>query len=493
MSHGAAEPGARAGLDRPAGPGENARPMDALPPSSDSETPSSAAPGVRWPHAAVLVVDDEPGMLSFLLKALAPRCGWVHGAGSAEEAQALMARHRIDLVILDIALPGMSGIELLRWMPSHSQSCEVVLISAFADLDTAIEAIRAGASDLLPKPFRLTQVLNAVRQGLERARLKRENWLLRRNLSQNLPPADGLVGRSIVIKGLQAALQRVAAVDSTVLLTGESGTGKEVAALSLHRLSPRALAPFVTVNCATTDPSQLEAELFGQGGSLPPRDGLIVCAQGGTLFLDQIGELPLSLQATLLRVLEDHRLRPVGSEQAIPVDLRVVAASNRSLPALVVGGRFRADLYYRLQVVEIALPPLRAHKEDIPDLVAHFVMTLAPRLGVAPIEVSTDEMRFLQQHDWPGNVRELRNLVERSLIVGALNVSALYQSLARAERTVRAPALPVPGEPVDLETLERRHILAVLDSVGGDKTRASQLLGISRRTLERRCAEWSQP
>jgi DNA-binding NtrC family response regulator len=332
----------------------------------------------------------------------------------------------------------------------------------------------------------VAQVLGACKQVLERARLKRENWVLRRALHQRTAAADGLVGRSIVIKGLQAALHRVAVVDSTVLLTGESGTGKELAALALHRLSPRAQAPFVPVNCATVSPALIEAELFGQAG----RDGLFVYAQGGTLFLDEVAELPLPLQATLLRVLEHRRMRPVGSEQEIPVDVRIVAASNRPLRDEVDAGRFRADLYYRLQVVEINLPPLAAHKDDIPDLVAHFNATLAPQLGVPPIAVSDEEMHYLQQYGWPGNVRELRNLVERSLIVGALNVSALYQSLQRSPRPRVAVASTLDG-PTDLHTLEKRHILAVLESVDGDKTRAAQLLGISRRTLERRCAEWA--
>jgi DNA-binding NtrC family response regulator len=443
----------------------------------------------RWPRASVLVVDDEPGMRHFLEKSLAPRVHQVLGAGSAEEAEVLLRQHRVDLVILDIALPGKNGIDLLKDLRAQGVGAEVVLITAFADLDTAIEALRAGAGDLLLKPFRVTQVLGAVRHGLERARLRRENWVLRRALSQRTPPADGLVGGSIAIKGLQAALHRVATVDSTVLLTGESGTGKELAALALHRLSPHAAAPFVPVNCATSAPAQLEAELFGHHDG----EGLFVYAQGGTLFLDEVGELPLPLQAALLRVLEDRRIRPVGSERDIPVDVRIVAATNRPLTEDVRNGRFRADLFYRLQVVEIKLPPLRAHKEDIPELVAHFIGTLAPRLGVPPIEVTPDEMGFLQQYDWPGNVRELRNLIERSLIVGALNVSALYQSLPRPRSAVVA-AVPAPaaGGPTDLQTLEKQHILAVLESVDGDKTQAAQLLGISRRTLERRVAEWSQ-
>ena len=451
----------------------------------------------------MLVVDDEPGMRNFLLKTLQPRAGQVMTAGSAEEAEDLLQRHRFDLVILDITLPGKSGITLLQEMRVQGNPCEVVLITAFADLDTAIEALRAGAGDFLLKPFRVAQVLGAVKQGLERARLKRENWVLKRALHQRTPAPDGLVGRSIVIKGLQAALHRVAAVDSTVLLTGESGTGKELAALALHRLSPRAAAPFVPVNCASMSPALIEAELFGQ----PGRDGLFVYAQGGTLFLDEVAELPLPLQATLLRVLEGRRVRPVGSEQEIPVNVRIVAASNRPLRVEVERGRFRADLYYRLQVVEITLPPLAAHKEDIPDLVAHFIDTLAPQLGVDAIEVSMDEMRYLAQYAWPGNVRELRNLIERSLIVGALNVSALYQGLSRPVSTQAAQPAPTAATaaapqaaqvapvaldgPTDLHALEKRHILAVLESVQGDKTRAAQLLGISRRTLERRCAEWA--
>ena len=458
-----------------------------------SAQPSPAAAAAdsadRWPRATVLVVDDEPGMRHFLEKALAPRVARVLTAASTEEAQGLLREHGVDLALLDIALPGRNGIELLKDMRAQGIGAEVVLITAFADLDTAIEALRAGAGDMLLKPFRVTQVLGAVRHGLERARLRRENWALRRALSQRNSPADGLIGRSIAISGLHAALEKVAAVDSTVLLTGESGTGKELAALAVHRRSSRESAPFVPVNCATSAPAQLEADLFGHGGVEPGGDGLIVYAQGGTLFLDEVGELPASLQAALLRVLEDRCVRPPGSERSVPVDVRIVAATNRALAEDVRSGRFRADLFYRLQVVEIRLPPLRSHKEDIPDLVRHFIATLAPRLGVSPIEVSDDEMRYLQQYDWPGNVRELRNLIERSLIVGTLNVSALYQNLPRPRPAAVAGA--GAGMPTDLHTLEKQHILAVLDSVRGDKTRAAQLLGISRRTLERRVAEWA--
>ncbi|MCM5679489.1 sigma-54 dependent transcriptional regulator [Schlegelella sp. S2-27] len=450
--------------------------------------PSTDRAADAWRHSSVLVVDDEQGMRNFLEKTLAPRCGEVHGADSAESAEALARTHRYDLVILDIALPGKNGIALLRELREHGYSGEVILITAFADLDTAIEALRAGASDFILKPFRVTQLLNSVQQCLERSRLARENYVLRRTISQRTPPFAGLVGQSTQMVDLQRSLLRVAQVTSTVLLSGESGTGKELAALALHRHSPRANGPFVPVNCAVMSPELIESELFGHAkgaftGATKSRDGLFYYAQGGTLFLDEIGELPLTLQATLLRVLDDRRIRPVGSEQQVPVDVRIIAATNRSLAAEVAAGRFRADLYYRLQVVEIALPSLREHKQDIPALVEHFITTLAPQLGVEPIEVTSEELDYLQQYHWPGNVRELRNLIERSLILGSLNVSALYQGLP--------PAPPAAGKATDLHTLEKQHILSVLESVQGDKTRAARLLGISRRTLERRCAEWS--
>jgi len=467
-------------------------PAGAVPADAAGHEPAGAE---RWPLAAVLVVDDEPGMRNFLEKTLAPRVGRVLCAGDAEAADELMRLHRFDLVVLDIALPGKSGIQWLKELRERGNACEVVLITAFADLDTAIEALRAGASDFILKPFRLTQILNALKHGLERGLLKRENWVLKRSLSQRMPAAGGLVGSSIAMRGLQAAIRRVAAVQSTVLLTGESGTGKELAALALHHDSPRAAGPFVPVNCATVSPELIEAELFGQaawddlrGARAKPRDGLFVYAQGGTLFLDEISDLPQPLQATLLRVLDDRRVRPLGGEQEIPVDVRIIAATNRRLADEVAAGRFRADLYYRLQVVEINLPPLRAHKEDIAELVAHFIATLVPQLGVPPIEVTADELVYLQQYDWPGNVRELRNLIERSLILGALNVSALYQGLARME-TRRAAQPPAT---TDLHALEKQHILAVLEGVRGDKTQAAKLLGISRRTLERRVAEWGE-
>jgi DNA-binding NtrC family response regulator len=438
-------------------------------------------------RASVLLVNNEPDIRDFLLNTLARCASPMLVAASAEAAERLLQRHRFDLVMLESALPERSGIALLQSMRRQGIHSEVVLLTEVADDETAIEALRAGASDLLLKPLRVPQVLHAFNRCLAHAQHARDPGMLRLGMARHLAPGDGLVGQSVAIKGLRVALRRTAAVNSTVLLTGESGTGKDLAAQALHRLGPRAAGPFVPVNCATLSPALMESELFGRSSGTRRHEGLFVHAQGGTLFLDEIGELPLALQAMLLRVLEERRIRPVGGAQEVPVDVRIVAATSRPLPGEVRAGRVREDLYYRLQVVELTLPPLRAHKEDIPELVAHFVARLAPQLGVPPIEVSPGDLADLREHDWPGNVRELRNLVERSLIAGSLDVSALYRHL---ERSGAGPGLQGP---TDLQAMEKRHILAVLGAVGGDKTQAAQLLGISRRTLERRCAGWAAP
>jgi DNA-binding NtrC family response regulator len=446
----------------------------------------------RWPFWSILVVDDEPGMRNFLVKSLTPRCHAVFEAGSAEEGADCLVRHHVDLVVLDISLPGRSGVSWLKDLRDQGYTGDVILITAFADLDTAIEALRAGAADFILKPFRIPQILNAVNHCWERSRLARENYILRRGQAAGAAERGGLVGASAPMQQLWASVRRVAAVHSTVLLQGESGTGKELVARAIHAHSSRGQGPFVPVNCASMSPDLIESELFGHAkgaftGATRPRDGLFHYAQGGTLFLDEVAELPLALQATLLRSLEDLKIRPVGSEQLVPVNVRIIAATNRHLAAEVAAGRFRKDLYYRLQVVELTLPPLREHKEDIPQLVEHFMAELAPALGTARLAVDGAEMAFLCSYDWPGNVRELRNLIERSLILGALNVSALYTQ-PRPDRLTSAG-----GQTTDLQTLEKQHILAVLESVQGDKTRAAQLLGVSRRTLERRVAEWSNP
>lgn len=444
---------------------------------------------LAWPDMTVLVVDDEPGMRSFLLRALQHRCAQVDVAGDIDSAERLVERQRFDLIILDITLPGRSGVSWLSELRSRGFPGDVILITAFADLDTAIDALRAGASDFLLKPFRLPQMLNAIQRCAERARLERQNYVLRREVDHRAGVIEGLIGDSAQMRDVCALIKRAAPMPSTVLLQGESGTGKEVAARALHRMSPRSAEPFVPINCAAIGAELIESELFGHikgafTGAQTARDGLFYYANGGTLFLDEVADLPLPLQAKLLRVLEERRIRPVGSEQEIPVDVRIVSATNRRLADEVAAGRFRQDLFYRLQVVEILMPPLRERLEDVPALAEHFNQTLASQLGIAALDLPAEEYAQLQRYDWPGNLRELRNLMERSLILGELRVEML-----RSPRLLPPESETVAAEQT-LDDIEKRHILRVLDAVGGNKTEAARRLGVSRKTLDRRCAVW---
>jgi len=445
----------------------------------------------NWQAYSVLVVDDEEGMRNFLERTLARRCGMVQAVADAEHAAALMARLHFDLLILDIALPGKSGIEWLHELRENGYTGDVILVTAFADMETAIDALRGGASDFILKPFRVDQILNSIKRCFERARLARENFVLRRELAGLAADPIGLVGHSPAIDQLRGFIRRVGQMPSTVLLLGESGTGKEVVARALHQTSPRAQRPFVPLNCAAIASELIESELFGHvkgafTGATESRNGLFYYAHGGTLFLDEISELPLALQTRLLRVLEERKLRPVGSEREVPVDVRIIAASNRDLAAEVKAGRFRQDLYYRLAVVDIRIPPLRERREDIPDLVRHFMQQLSVQLGVAPLPLSHEVVSRLSAYSWPGNVRELRNSVERSMILGSFP----SQPIASAEAALPPP--PAGELELSLAEVERRHIERVTEACGGNKTEAARRLGVSRKTLERKFAEWGE-
>lgn len=454
-----------------------------------------------WGSYSVLVVDDEPGMVNFIRRALEVRCGSVHTAGSVEDAEPLVAQQRFDLIVLDISLPGMSGVNWLKQLRERGVNSEVILMTAFADVETAIDALRAGASDFLLKPFSLAQLINSARRAFERARLEAENWVLRREVASHASRShvsrDGLIGHSPAIAELRTLLQRFAPMPSTVLIQGESGTGKEVVARALHQQSPRANASFVPVNCAAIAQELIESELFGHvkgayTGATGSRDGLFYYARGGTLFLDEIGELPLPIQAKLLRVLEERRIRPVGSEQEIKVDVRVIAATNKPLADEVAAGRFRADLYYRLQVLELHLPPLRERTEDLPELAAHFMDLLSPALGVQPVEVEPAILAAMAAYDWPGNVRELKNLVERSLILGYVPRDLPCTRAAGSASPAGEPAANLAGADECLAEVENRHIRAILAACGGNKSEAARRLGISRKTLERKCLAWGE-
>jgi len=446
-----------------------------------------------WQQLSALIVDDEPGMRSFIERALKERCGQVATAESAEEGARLIERRHFDLIILDIALPGKHGVDWLNELRAQGFAGDVILITAFSSIEMAIDALRAGASDFILKPFRVDQLLNAIKRCVDRARLARQNFVLRREVAEitGTEGIEGLVGVSDAMRSLTQVIKRLAPMRTTVLIEGESGTGKEVAARALHNMGPNAGNPFVPLNCAAISPELLESELFGHvkgafTGATANHTGLFFYAQGGTLFLDEISEMPLALQSKLLRVLEERKIRPVGSERELPVDVRIIAATNRDLKAEVAAGRFRQDLFYRLDVLTLRIPPLRERREDIAVLAAHFRAQFATQLGIAPIEITREESDAMQGYDWPGNARELRNLMERSFILGYFPVDAL-----RMAGLPKPDARRAAGDPTEtMEEVEKRHILAVLESVGGNKSEAARRLKLSRKTLERKCAEW---
>jgi DNA-binding NtrC family response regulator len=384
-------------------------------------------------------------------------------------------------------MPGKTGVEWLAEQHRIGFFANAILMTAYADLETAIEALRAGAVDFILKPFRTNQLLNSVARCLDRSTLFSENQVLRHQLqatSDHLLLRDKLIGHSRQISEIRETIARVAPLPTTVLITGESGTGKEVAARSVHELSDRCDKPFVPINCAAIPNDMIEAELFGHlkgafTGAGSDRDGLFMHAHRGTLFLDEIGELPLPLQSKLLRAIEDRRIRPVGSEREIPVDLRFVFATNADLEAEVEVGRFRADLYYRINVMQIEMPPLRDRGRDIQELAVLFMQKLAKQLGMPPVPMGDDAVAGLLAYQWPGNVRELRNLIERSVILG------------RFPNEIRQAEADNPATSETLEELEKRHILMVLDQSGGNKAEAARRLGISRKTIDRKLVEWN--
>ncbi|AGW93971.1 sigma-54 dependent transcriptional regulator [Cupriavidus sp. DF5525] len=462
-----------------------------------SERQTNAAESDNWQRRTILVVDDEAGMRSFLSRALEGKVDSVVTADSAEAGAALLEQRHFDLILLDVALPGASGMEWLKALRAAGNPADVILMTAFADMDTAIAALRSGAADFVVKPFRVDQMLNAIRRCFDRTRLARENYLLRRELDKYTIHKD-FIGESEAMKKVMALVARVAPMPSTVLVTGESGTGKEVVARELHRLSGRQ-GQFVPLNCGAMAPEIVESELFGHAkgaftGAAGARHGLFLYADGGTLFLDEISELPLAMQAKLLRVIEDRRIRPLGTEREIAVDVRIVAACNRNLANEVAAGRFRQDLYYRLDVVSVAIPPLRTRPEDIVPLAEHFSEQLSAQLGLPMVPLSPSLARLLKGYDWPGNARELRNLVERALILGEYPVELLAQPADPAQASLLAAAGEGTATPADeatlLETVERLHILQVLAAEGGNRVEAARRLGISRRTLDRKCLQW---
>jgi DNA-binding NtrC family response regulator len=438
-------------------------------------------------QASILVIDDEPGIRNFLVKILRPRCKLIEEAADAGEASRKLDTRHFDVVILDNVMPRKTGLNWLAEQRTIGFFADVILMTAYADLDTAIAALRTGVVDFVIKPFRSNQLLNAVARCLDRARLQRENYVLRHELksaSHEIFLRNKLLGDSRAVQQVRETIARVAPLPTPVLFTGESGTGKEVAARSLHSLSNRADKLFVPVNCGAIPADMLESELFGHvkgafTGAGRAREGLFMHAHGGTVFLDEIGELPYVLQSKLLRVLEDHRVRPVGSEREVPFDARFVFATNADLQSRVDAGTFRADLYFRINVMQIALPPLRNRSDDVQELAALFMREISQQLGMPPVAISERVRASLARYDWPGNIRELRNLIERTVILGTFPEDF--------ERTF--DNADSGGE--SLAEVERRHIVSMLRETGGDREETARRLGISRKTVDRKCASWN--
>lgn len=476
----------------PRGGGVSTNPESEVGIEAKGKVPASASSVVG---GAVLVVDAEIGMRSFLQRHLGKSYALVESAADVVAAESLRERCHFDLIILDANLPGESGTAWMSRLREQGVTSDVIFMSDHADADLVIEALRAGASDFLLKPFRIEQIRSAVERCLIRQRSGQE-----RDQRGSQPRVsefyalEGLVGRCQVIKDICETIKRIAPMPSTILISGESGTGKELAARSIHTLSKRR-GPFVPINCGAISADLLESELFGHAkgaftGAHQARDGLCLYAHEGTLFLDEVGEMPLSLQAKLLRFLEERKVRPVGHNRETAVDVRVIAASNRDLVEEVASGRFRSDLFYRLNVVALHLPPLRERCDDIDRLASHFSDSLSSELGLPALELDEAELARLRAYSWPGNIRELRNIIERSLLLGIRPSDAVVAVTQGSEEDSNHNRLP--GEVTRLAEVERCHILAVLKRSGGNKSEAARRLDISRKTLERKLKAWTE-
>jgi len=454
----------------------------------------------RTEPLTILLVDDEELLVKSCSRLLEQEGYQVVTAYRGRDALELARRHHPDIVLADLMLPDMDGMELLREVRQLDRQTLVIMITGFATVDSSIEAIRAGAYDYIPKPFTATQLQILVGRAANQVRLVRDNERLRGELRERYS-LENIIGVSEAMQRVFALVLRVASTDASVFISGESGTGKELIARSIHQHSPRAEQPFVAVNCAAFPENLLESELFGHEkgaftGALTQKRGLMEVASGGTFFLDEICEMDLELQAKLLRVLQERKIRRVGGEVEIPIDIRVIAATNRDPEEAVEEGVLRRDLYFRLNVVPIRVPPLRARREDIPLLAEHFLRRYAEKYGrdgATPLRLSPDAMRALMAHSWPGNVRELQNLMER-----IVSLAVPGQEITAADLPDKLSSLGTPASPaVDIdqpfheakekaiEAFERAYLEALLARHGGNISEAARHAGIDRKTIHR--------
>lgn len=443
----------------------------------------------------VLIVDDEQDIRDLVSGVLEDEGYTARAAADSDAALDAIRDRRPSLVLLDVWLQGsrLDGLELLDEIKRRDPSLPVLVISGHGNLDTAVAAVRRGAADFIEKPFEAERLLLLVSRATETERLRRENA----DLKAQVGGGDELTGSSSMINQVRATLKRVAATGSRVLITGPAGVGKEVAARLLHIWSPRAEAPFVVVSAARMTPERVEEELFGveEGGELS-RPGLLEQAHGGTLFLDEIADMPITTQAKILRVLTDQSFARVGGQRTVKVDVRVVSATSRHLPEEIVGGRFREDLYYRLNVVPVHLPPLTERRDDIPALVDHFIARYAAERRVPTPEVAVDAMAALQAYDWPGNVRQLRNIVERTIImapgdrIGRIDIDMLPSEVLsdQPQLSSSATTTAMMGAPLReaRETFEREYLRVQIRRFSGNISRTASFIGMERSALHRK-------
>ncbi|HSB82710.1 MAG TPA: sigma-54 dependent transcriptional regulator [Candidatus Methylomirabilis sp.] len=438
--------------------------------------------------AKILIVDDDSEIVNVLTELLRKDGHQVTSCVTGAAAVALGDADRFDVILVDIRLPDMDGLAVLRSFQGSSPDSAVILMTAFGTVEVAIQAIKAGAYDYVPKPFKLDEVRIAVQRALERKRLLQENRQYRQEL-QGKYRLENVVGASGPMLDIFKAVARVAPTKSTVLLQGESGTGKELIARTIHYNSDRAHGPFITVDCGALPETLLESELFGHErgaftGATSTKRGLFEVARGGTCFLDEIGDVSSMVQARLLRVLQEHEVKRVGGTAPITVDARLIAATNKNLEEEVKAHRFREDLFYRLSVVTLILPPLRERVSDIPLLADFFLRKSARESGKSVERIGPEALALLCAYAWPGNVRELEHAVERAVIL-TQNPTILPQDLPPDIQS-RGPAQASPSaEVLPLREIERRHLLFALERAGGNRKRAAEWLGITRRTLYR--------
>jgi len=441
----------------------------------------------------ILIVDDEPEVRRLCADVAAQTGLKPFAVPSAEEAVEHLEHSAVDILLTDLKLPGTSGADLLRRVHDLYPHVAVVVLTQFGTIDSAVELTRLGAIDYVTKPFRIEELRSRLERVVKAVELQEENHLLREQL-RTRPGFGELVGTSEKMQRVYKLIEKVSQHDYPVLILGESGTGKELVARSIHFMGARKERPFVPVDCSALVATLIESELFGYvkgafTGAMQAKRGLLEAAHGGTLFLDEIGDMPVDLQAKLLRAIQEHEIKPVGSTERRQINVRIIAATNRDLDAAVKAGTFRQDLYFRLNVVQVKLPPLRDRKRDIPLLVTSFLEKFSGP-DASPRVISEDAMQRLIAYDWPGNVRELENAIERAVALG----SGPFVHVADLPSNLQYPTtdrIPEKDELLPLEELERRAILRMLRETGGDKLAAARMLGIGKTTLYRKLKQYN--